>query len=129
MLMQGLRGLNLTDAQKEAVKAIIEKHKPELKAIADVAIPARQKLHAAVTADAVNEEAIRAAAAEVAATEANGAVLRAKIHSEVWAVLTPEQQQQAKQMREGAKKRAGMQVDRLRQRAGRMLNQALHSLL
>ena len=57
---------------------------------------AREALHAVVTADTFDEAAIRLKSADVAAVEADGAVLRAKVHAEVWALLTPEQQQKAK---------------------------------
>ena len=129
MILRELRALNLTDAQKQSVKAIIEKYRAETKAIADAMMPARKALNDAVTADAFDESAIRAASAKVAAAEADGAVLRAKVHSEVWAVLTPEQQQQARQLREHVRNRAGMRLNQLRQRAGRIINLALHSLL
>jgi len=92
------RELNLTDAQREQIKAIAEKHRDEMKAIQDRMQPARKALDAAITADAFDENAIRAAAAEVAGIEADGAVLRAKVHQEGWKVLTPEQQQKAKEL-------------------------------
>lgn len=129
MILRGLHALNLTDTQKESVKAILDKHQPEFKAIADAAAPARKALHDAVTADAVDEAAIRAAAAVVAKTEADRAVLQAKVHSEVWAVLTPEQQAQAKQMRGRMENRVGMRLNQLRLRVGRIVNRAIHSLL
>ncbi len=129
MMLGGLHALNLTDAQKASIQAIHQNHEAEFKAIADAAIAARKVLGDAVTADTVDEAAIRAASAAVAKTEADGAVLRAKVHSEVWSVLTPEQQAQAKQMRDRMTNRIGMRFNQLRQRVGRLINRAIHSLL
>jgi periplasmic protein CpxP/Spy len=107
MIVQGLRQLNLTDDQKAQVKAIMQKHQPDEKALAEKGRPLRDALHAAVTADTFNADDIRAKALAVAAVEADAAVLRAQIHAEVFAVLTPDQQAQAKQLQAAAKARGG----------------------
>ena len=113
MLMHGLGQLNLTDAQKEQIKAAMESHKDEFKAIADRMIASREALGDTVTAGGFDEAAIRAKAAEVAAVEADAAVLRAKVHAQVFALLTPEQQARANQLRAEAK-------DRIKQGPGGM---------
>jgi len=94
-----LRGLDLTDAQREQVKAIMESHRDEQKAAGDKMMAARKALHEAIAAETFNEAAIRAAAGEVGAAEADAAVLQAKIHGEVFAILTPEQVKKAKELR------------------------------
>jgi Spy/CpxP family protein refolding chaperone len=94
-----LRELGLTEAQHEQVKAIMESHRDEQKAVGDKMQAARKALHAAITADAFNEAAIRAAAVEIGAAEGDAAVLQAKIHGEVIAILTPEQLKKAKELR------------------------------
>ena len=83
--MRGLRSLNLTDAQKAQIKTIVDSHQDDMKGIADRMIPARQALQAAIVANPVNESVIREAASAVGAVEADAAVLRARVHSEVWA--------------------------------------------
>jgi protein CpxP len=121
-IMQGLRELNLTDAQKEQVKGILEGHKAEFKKIADATQPARQALHEAVTADKFDEAAIRAAAAAVGAAEGDAAVLRARVHADVWALLTPEQQTKAKELKGQVGQRRGARLNQLRDRVQKFLN-------
>ena len=99
MFGAGLRGIDLTDAQREQVRAIMESHRDEQKAIGDRMQAARKALHEAVAADVFDENAIRAKAAEVGAVEADAAVLQAKIRGEVFALLTPEQAKKAKELR------------------------------
>ena len=94
-----LRGLDLTDAQREQVKAIMESHRDEQKAIGDRMQAARKALHEAIAADTFDETAVRAKAAEIGAVEADAAVLQARIKSEIFAILTPEQVKKAKDLR------------------------------
>jgi protein CpxP len=93
-----LRELNLSDAQREQVKAIMESHQAEMKAVGDRAMTARQALHAATTAASFDEAAVRARAAELAAVEADVAVSRARIFADVYQILTPEQQAKVKEL-------------------------------
>jgi len=92
------RQLNLSDAQKERVKSIEASHRDEMKALGDRAMAANQALQAAVTAETFDETTIRSRSTDVAAVEADMAVARARIRTEVLQVLTPEQQAQLKQM-------------------------------
>jgi protein CpxP len=89
--------LDLTDAQKDQVKGIMDSHRDELKGFGDRAMTARQALQSAVVADALNEGLIRARAAELATVESDLAVAHARIHAEVFRILTPEQQVKAKE--------------------------------
>jgi len=100
-----LRELELTDAQREQVKAIMESHRDEQRAAGDKMMAARKALHEAISAETFNETAIRAAAGEVGAAEADAAVLQAKIHGEVFAILTPEQVKKAKELRSAMENR------------------------
>ena len=101
-----LRELELTDAQREQVKAIMESHREGQKAAGDKLMAARKALHEAVAAEAFDEAAIRAAAGELGTAEADAAVLRARIHAEVFAILTPEQVKKAKALRAEMENRA-----------------------
>jgi protein CpxP len=94
-----LRQLNLTDTQREQVRAIHEQHREELRAIAERHRTAGEAMRKAVAADPVDEAAIRTASAALADVQADGAILRAKVRQEVFKVLTPEQQAQAKTLR------------------------------
>jgi protein CpxP len=100
-----LRDLDLTDAQREQVKAIMESHRDEQKAIGDRMQAARKALHDAIAADTFDETAVRAKAAEIGAVEADAAVLQATIKSEVFGILTPEQVKKAQELRSNMEKR------------------------
>lgn len=99
MMGPELRALDLSDAQRQQMRAIFESHQDELKTLGDRMMTARKALDDSITADTVDEAAIRTRAADVGAVEADAAVLRAKMHAAVFAVLTPEQQQKAKELR------------------------------
>jgi|SRR5207237_1043397 len=108
--------LGLTDAQKSQIKTIMQSHGEEWKDLAARAATARKALHDAVTADAIDDNAIRQASAGVAAVEADAAVARAHARAEVFQVLTPEQQAQARQMQARMQQRFGRLHDRLQER-------------
>jgi Spy/CpxP family protein refolding chaperone len=88
--------LNLTDAQRSQVKSVVQAHSADMKAVGARSFAAHQALEAAIDADAIDEATIRARSADVATIEADMAVMRAQIRAEVWQILTPDQQQQAK---------------------------------
>ena len=98
MLPMLARELNITDAQKAQIKTIADSHRDEWKALGDRARTAHQALQQTVTADTVDEGLIRQRSAEVAAVEADMAVARARVHAEVFQLLTPEQKTQAKSL-------------------------------
>src|SRR5690242_498074 len=75
------RELQLTDAQRDQIKAIAQSHRDEWKALGDRARAAHQALGAAVTADTIDETLIRQKSADVAAVEADMAVARAHAHA------------------------------------------------
>jgi protein CpxP len=85
------RELQLTDAQRDQVKAIADSHRDEWRGLADRARTAHQALEAAVTGDTIDEGLIRQKSAEVAAIEADLAVARAHAYNEVVQLLTADQ--------------------------------------
>ena len=89
--------LDLTDAQKDQLKGIMDSHRDELTGLGDRAMKARQTLQTAVVADAVDEGLIRTRAADLATIESDLAVAHARIHADVFRILTPEQQAQARE--------------------------------
>jgi periplasmic protein CpxP/Spy len=90
--------LNLTDAQREQVKSLLDSHRDETRALADKSETAHQALAAAVSAEQFDESAVRVRSADVAAVDADMAVLQARIHGEIWQILTPDQQKQARDL-------------------------------
>jgi len=111
-----LRGLDLTDEQRTQVKAIFEQHRSELQAVGQRLGAAFKAQHDAVTAIPVEESVIRAKSAELAAVQADAAILHAKIHSEVFQLLTPEQQQKAQQLKTEREQRRQQMQQRWQQR-------------
>jgi protein CpxP len=111
-----LRELELTDAQREQVRTVMQSHQAAFKEIGDRMRTARQALDAVVTADALDEAAIRAKSADVAAVEADGAVLRARVHQEVFSLLTAEQQAKAKELKAQRQQKMKQRADRIRER-------------
>lgn len=85
------RELQLTDSQRDQVKAIADSRRDEWRALADRAHTAHLALEAAVTGNAVDESLIRQKSADVAAIEADMAVARAHVYAEVVQILTSDQ--------------------------------------
>src|SRR5262245_19116741 len=99
------RALNLSDTQRDQIKAIADSHRDEWKALADRERAARAALMAAVTADTIDDAAIRQKSAELAAIEADAAVARAHAHAEVVQILTADQKAQLKSFIAGQPRR------------------------
>jgi Spy/CpxP family protein refolding chaperone len=91
-------------------------HQTEFREIGDRLRTARQALDAAITADSLDESAIRSRSAEVAAVEADAAVLRAKVHQEAFGILTAEQQAKARELKAQAQARMQERASKMRER-------------
>lgn len=117
-ILPGLRALDLTEAQREQVKATMDAHKATFDAQRDKLVAAHKALNEAITAGTFDEATVRQKAADLAVLDADGAVLRAKVYSEVWALLTPEQQTKAKTLQAQRAERAGQMRERFEARRG-----------
>ena len=93
------RGLDLTEDQRTQLRSIAESHRDEFRAAGEKARAAHDGMQALVEADTINESAIRAKSAEIAAAEAEVMILNAKVRQESMQVLTSEQQQKLKELR------------------------------
>jgi periplasmic protein CpxP/Spy len=100
-----LRQLDLTDAQREQVRSLFEQNRDEMRAAGEKLRTARRGLHDAASAGVVDEAAIRTAAEALATAEAEAAISRARVHAQVWQILTPEQQAKAKELRQQREQR------------------------
>lgn len=89
-----LPGLDLTDAQREQVRAIMQSHRDEGRALLQRAQAAADGLQKA-TASSIDEGAAAQHGQALGSIIADAAVLRARIRSEVFAILTAEQQAEA----------------------------------
>jgi protein CpxP len=92
----GLRGVDLTDAQREQVRTIVDSHRDELRQVGEKLREAHRAFAEATMADPIDESAIRAKSTAIAAAMADEAILRTKVRTEVTAILTAEQQEQLK---------------------------------
>ncbi|MEP6783904.1 MAG: Spy/CpxP family protein refolding chaperone, partial [Acidobacteriota bacterium] len=102
------RELDLTDDQKAQIKSIAGSHRDEFRAAGEKARVAREGMQALVEADSIDESAIRAKSAEVAAAEADVMILNAKVRKESMQVLTAEQLTKLKELQaqhQGARQR------------------------
>ncbi len=95
----GFRQLDLTDDQKAQVKAIGESHQAEFKAVGEKMRAAREGMRALIEADTLDESAVRAKSVEVAAAEADRAILNAKVRTQTLQILTAEQLAKLKEQR------------------------------
>lgn len=94
------RFLNLTEDQQAQLRKIREARQPEFKAAGEKLHAAREGMRQLMQSDTINEQAIRAKSAEVAAAEAEMAILNARVRQESLQILTSEQQQKLKELRE-----------------------------
>ena len=76
-------------------------------------------MEALITADTVDEAAIREKSAEVAAAQADAAVLRARVRHDAFGVLTAEQQARAKELRAARDARMKERAQDVRERRPR----------
>ena len=83
----GIEGANLTEAQKDQVKAIVESHRDEMRGLLDRQAQARRTLAASAESGRVDD----AAANDVGAASAALALAEARMRAEVFQLLTPEQ--------------------------------------
>lgn len=93
------RFLDLTDDQRAQLRKIREARQSEFKAAGEKLGAARQGMRALIQAETIDESAIRAKSAEVAAAEAEVAILTAKVRAESLQILTAEQQAKLKELR------------------------------
>ena len=93
------RALDLSDDQRAQLRKIREARQAEFKAAGEKLQAARQGMRGLLDADQINESAIRAKSQEVAAAEAEMAILNAKVRAESLQILTSEQQAKLKELR------------------------------
>jgi Spy/CpxP family protein refolding chaperone len=108
--------LELTDAQREQVRTVVDSRREEMQAIGERAMKARQALDQAIAADSFDEATIRARSADVAVVHADAAVQRARVYQEVFRLLTPQQQEEAKKLQAEMRQRMETRGERRRAR-------------
>jgi protein CpxP len=110
-----LQALNLTDAQREQVRTIMQSHRDEGRALGDKAHTALDALRKA-SEGTVDEGAIAQQGQAIGTVIGEAAVLRAKVRSEVFAILTPEQHAEANKLQAQRQQRMDQMKQRFQQR-------------
>lgn len=108
-----LSALNLTDAQREQVRTIMQSHRDEGQALVQKAQASMEALRQATDAT-VDEGAAAQQGQALGAVIAEAAVLRGRVRGEVFAILTPEQQAEANKIAADRQQR----MQQFRQKAG-----------
>lgn len=94
-----LRQLDLTEAQRTQIRQLAEGHRSEVRPLMERLRSAATARRQTMEAAPVDEARIRAAVEEFARVQADLAVQQARLQSEIYALLTPEQQERAQQLR------------------------------
>jgi Spy/CpxP family protein refolding chaperone len=106
---------DLTDAQREQVRAIHERHADRVRPLAERAHAAREALNNAVMSG--NEGNLQALSIEVGNAETELTFAQAQIQAEVFKVLTAEQKQKIAEHRKQMEARRGEMLKRRQERS------------
>lgn len=101
----GLNLRDLSEEQREQAQRVIESHAEEMERLGTELRTARFALEDTIAATPLDEAAILQRSADVGAAEGRLAVVRGRMQAEIFALLTPEQQQQVTERREQMRER------------------------
>ena len=118
-LLPPLRRLDLSDEQREQVRAAIGEGREAARANFREMRAAREALAEAVASATVDEERIRNLAADLGRLTGDAAVRRAQVHAAVWRILTPEQQARAEEIEAEREERRSARRERMQERRER----------
>jgi Spy/CpxP family protein refolding chaperone len=99
--------LGLSDAQQQQIKTIMQAEKPKIQPLMQELKQERQQMNSLTESGNFDEAAVRAAASKQAQTETDLAVERARVKSQIFAVLTPDQRTKAQEMEKSFEGRRG----------------------
>lgn len=111
-----LRALELTDAQRQEVRAIADRHKTNLQSAGQQLRQAFAAQRAAIQTTPVDESQIRSTTEALATAQTAMAIERAQIRSEILSILTPDQQQKLSQIQAEREARMKQRAERLQKR-------------
>lgn len=116
MLMLPLRQLGLSDAQQQQVRQLLQQYREQTRNLVDQVRAAEDARRTAVETVPVDEGRIRAAMEQLLDRQTELAIQQARLHSDIRALLTPEQQQQLEKLREEREARFKQRQERVRER-------------
>jgi Spy/CpxP family protein refolding chaperone len=93
-----LRALNLTEAQQEQVRTLAQQFRSQNRTVGERLRTAMDAQRKAVATIPVNEQLIRSTTQELAEAQTDMAIQQARLQTEIFGLLTPEQQAQAKKL-------------------------------
>ena len=99
--------LDLSDNQQEQIKVLQNKHRQERQGLRDEMREGRNERRAAMSNDNFDEAALRSNLAKQAEFKADRMVERAQMKQELYAILTPEQQEKAETLWESRGRKGG----------------------
>jgi periplasmic protein CpxP/Spy len=111
-----LRGLNLTDAQQQQVRQLASQMREQGRPVFEQVRKAEDARRAAMEAVPLDEGRIRTVMQQLGQAQTELAILQARFQSDVYALLTPDQQEQAQKLRAEREARLKQRQDRLQQR-------------
>ena len=111
-----LRELQLTDAQQQQVKDIRSRHEADIRDAMTRLQKARQTQQAAVEAVPADESRITSLTQDMVQAEVDVAIQASRLNSEIWSVLTPDQQAKVKSLRADRQARADQRRQQFQQR-------------
>jgi protein CpxP len=110
------RALDLSEAQREQMRTVMDRYRDQMTLAGKRLREAHEAQRAAVDTVPVNEALIRSTVQTLATAQTDMALLRARIHSDVWALLTPEQQEKSTQLKAEREARIKERVQQREQR-------------
>ena len=93
-----LRALNLTDAQQQQIRTMTQQNRQQNRAAFERLRTALDAQRKAVATIPVNETLIRSTTQELADAQTEVAIQQARLQTEIFGLLTPEQQAEAKKL-------------------------------
>jgi Spy/CpxP family protein refolding chaperone len=111
-----LRSLNLTDAQREQVREIQQRHREQGRTALQRLSEAADKQRQAIETLPVDETLITSVTQDMTQAQVDVAIQQARLNGDVWSVLTPEQQAQATKLRAERKARLEQRRQEIQQR-------------
>jgi len=114
-----LGALNLTEAQREQVREIRERYREQTQAAAKRLADALDKQRAAIETVPTNEGLITSMTQDLVQAQIDVALQEARLNTDVWSVLTPEQQAQATKLKAERQARMEQRRQEMEQRRNR----------
>ena len=114
-----LRALDLTGAQREQVRQLTEQHREQTRTLAERVRATGEAQREAIQAAPFNEQQFRATALAFAKVRVGLTVKQARLRSDIYALLTTDQQQELARMQTDREARQAQRQERMQRRRQR----------